>query len=216
MQVVKLRQNFGSGGSPSAFVDTDFGASTVVGTSFTKYTFTVTLPSISGKTLGTDNNSSLDLIFALPINTTFTFDLAQVQLEVGSQATPFERRPLGVELALCQRYYWKTFPLETAPAQNAGTTGAHFFGTIGNLGVNALYQTRSFPVTMRSAPTLTAYNPSANNAQARNNTTGTDYSSTSLLAAGGSGFYFTATSSSVSPWTLGHSSSLHVTAESEL
>ena len=30
-----------------------------------------------------------------------------VQLEVGSKATPFEHRPIGTELALCQRYYYK-------------------------------------------------------------------------------------------------------------
>ena len=29
----------------------------------------------------------------------------KIQLELGTVATPFERRPVGVELALCQRYY---------------------------------------------------------------------------------------------------------------
>jgi hypothetical protein len=33
-----------------------------------------------------------------------TFYLTGVQLEVGSTATPFERRPYGTELLLCQRY----------------------------------------------------------------------------------------------------------------
>lgn len=32
-------------------------------------------------------------------------DICDVQLEVGSIATPFEQRPFGIELTLCQRYY---------------------------------------------------------------------------------------------------------------
>jgi len=37
------------------------------------------------------------------------FDLTGVQYEVGSQATAFEHRPIGEELALCQRYYETTY-----------------------------------------------------------------------------------------------------------
>ena len=40
-------------------------------------------------------------------NTSNNFYLAQVQLEEGSQATPFEHRTFGEELSLCQRYFHK-------------------------------------------------------------------------------------------------------------
>ena len=38
-----------------------------------------------------------------------TFEVTGVQLEVGSQATPFEHRFFNEELFLCQRYYQSTF-----------------------------------------------------------------------------------------------------------
>lgn len=137
MPVITLRQKFGTGGSPSANVDTNFGTSTVVGTTFTRFTFTVTIPSISGKTLGTNDNDNLELILSLPINTTFTFDLASVQIELGPVATPFERRPLGTELALCQRYF----------IQTTGFTSIVF-------NVNE-FNSATFPTTMRAVPTFT-------------------------------------------------------------
>lgn len=39
-----------------------------------------------------------------------TFYMTGVQLEVGSAATPFERRSYGLEALLCYRYYWRYVP----------------------------------------------------------------------------------------------------------
>jgi hypothetical protein len=46
-----------------------------------------------------------------------------VQLEAGAIATPFERRPFGLELSLCQRYYEKSYPLTQAPGAAAANQG---------------------------------------------------------------------------------------------
>jgi hypothetical protein len=51
-----------------------------------------------------------------------TFQITGVQAEVGSVATPFEYRPFGMELAMCQRYYEKSFEYGTAPANGANGT----------------------------------------------------------------------------------------------
>lgn len=64
-----------------------------------------------------------------------------VQLEVGSVATEFERRSYGTELALCQRYYFRS-------------TGAHTWGINSNtspLGSANWYCTAMLPVTMRNS-----------------------------------------------------------------
>jgi hypothetical protein len=74
-------------------------------TSWTRYSYTGTLASIAGKTVGA--NSYAALRFNLPLNSTFVIDLWGVQVEAGSIATPFEQRPIGVELSLCQRYYYR-------------------------------------------------------------------------------------------------------------
>jgi hypothetical protein len=56
---VELIQSFGSGGSPSASVETIGTTKTTLSTSWQKVTVTATVPSISGKTLGTNGNSWL-------------------------------------------------------------------------------------------------------------------------------------------------------------
>lgn len=95
-----LVQNFGSGGSADVVTT---GATLALTSSWQKFTVTVGVPSISGKTLGA--GSFLSLRFSLPINTTMTIDFAQAQLEEGSSATSFEQRPIGLETILAERYY---------------------------------------------------------------------------------------------------------------
>jgi hypothetical protein len=114
---VEFAQVFGTGGSPSAEVTTIGTVKKQLSTSWQKITHTATIPSISGKTLGSDNNDSLYLNIWFDAGSNFnsrtdtlgqqsgTFDIAQVQIEAGPVATPFERRPIGTELALCQRYF---------------------------------------------------------------------------------------------------------------
>jgi len=71
-----------------------------------------------------------------------TWQITGVQLEKGTVATPFERRPFGTELALCQRYYYRITP----GAAN------RYFG-IGQVSVaNDVVTGIPFPVTMRDRP----------------------------------------------------------------
>lgn len=95
-----LQQNFGSGGSTA--VDTA-GPSFTVGQSWEYKEITIEVPSVSGKTIGADNFARFYLRFEE--GTTFTLDIANVQLELGDTATPFEQRSYGEELGLCQRYF---------------------------------------------------------------------------------------------------------------
>lgn len=87
----RILQYFGTGGSPSASVATNCGSHTV-GTTWTRFSATVTVPSISGKTLGSNLDDALYAELVLPINTTFTLDIANVQVEYGQTLSAFTRR----------------------------------------------------------------------------------------------------------------------------
>jgi hypothetical protein len=114
---VEFSQDFGSGGSAGVFGAHVTTCSLTTG--WQKFTATADIPSISGKTIGT-GQSSLDITFWFDAGSDHnsrsnslgqqsgTFDIAQVQLEAGETATPFEHRSYGEELALCQRYYEKS------------------------------------------------------------------------------------------------------------
>jgi hypothetical protein len=87
--------------------------------------------------------------FTLTANTNATLRMIDgtfknVQIEQGSVATPFERRPFGTELALCQRYYYKT---------QATTTGHQFSLGQGNATNSYVSGIIYFPVEMRAPPT---------------------------------------------------------------
>jgi len=72
------------------------------------------------------------------------FFLTGLQMEVGSQATPFEHRSFGEELALCQRYFYEL----ARGTPKSFAMGAYYTA-------NLITSDIRFPVTMRAAPTVT-------------------------------------------------------------
>lgn len=180
---IEFLQNFGSGGSPSAFVSAIGAEKIEVTTSWQKITRTIILPSISGKTFGTTPNTSYTQFaiwydcgsynVARASNIGYqsgTFDLANVQLNYGSVSLPFvpiEKSILDIQT---ERLYEKSFEPDTAPAQNTG-----FFYVSGLLACKQTvaaggmqYAWQSFKTTKRAVPTMTFYNPAYANAQVRN------------------------------------------------
>lgn len=85
-----------------------------------------------------------------------TIDLTGVQLELGSVATSFEYRSFPIELALCQRYYEKSYDLDQAPGTVTGT-GTIYIPMAGASTTGIQYATLQFRVHKRTTPTMTAY-----------------------------------------------------------
>ena len=132
---------------------------------------TITIPGDTTGTWATDNSSGPNIFFDLGSGSNFqttanswqagtflrtsgssnfantssaTFYFTGVQLEIGTSATPFERRLYGQELANCQRYYYRIYPNENArPLSTSGQA----YSTTGFI------VTCQFPVPMRTRPT---------------------------------------------------------------
>jgi hypothetical protein len=151
---VEMGQRFGTGGSAGVDISSQKINLT---SSWQKFTLNFAIPSISGKTLGPTNTTSIYILWWFDAGTNFsarsvalghqsgTFDIAQVQLEEGPVATPFEQRPIGLELALCQRYF-----------AVIGTVWPTNHGAASQLGM--IYH----PVTMRVTPTYASTNANGN------------------------------------------------------
>jgi len=84
-----------------------------------------------------------------------TWYITGVQLEVGTQATSFEYRQYGTELALCQRYFEKSYNTDVAPATATDTGRIDSLGS-SDSGSNAIYKI-IFKVTKRANPTMVGY-----------------------------------------------------------
>jgi hypothetical protein len=116
------------------------GTVTAITTSWVRYSFTVAVSSTA-----TQLGLELNALWSGTAGAADYFEVTGVQLELGSVATPFSRAggSIGGELALCQRYYYRT------TASNSET-----YSTVGNAysTTQAVISTR-LPVTMRIAPT---------------------------------------------------------------
>ena len=143
-----ILQSFGSGGSADVSV-ANLTPTFTTSTSWTRFTATITFPSLAGKTIGTSSFVLLGLYIVG--GGTFTVDFWGMQLEAGSVATPFTTATgtLQGELAACQRYYWRyadggaTYARYAPFAQAPSTTG--------------LYTVIPMKVTMRAVPTSIDY-----------------------------------------------------------
>lgn len=167
------------------------GATYTVNASGTWEKKTITIPADTTGAFDNDNASSLSMSFWLDsgsnfdsgtLNTTWAstvnanrnaggaslaaatnnyWQITGVQLEAGSVATPFEFEDYGTTLAKCQRYYCKTFPLATAPANGLSQAGSLLAPIASGTGATAYAISWSFPVPMRASPTVTTFTPSS-------------------------------------------------------
>jgi hypothetical protein len=119
----------------------------VTAATWTRITFSFSSFSAVTAWTSTPNASGgyLDIGFAdnTALTTSDYLYITGVQLEVGSTATPFERRMYGQELALCQRYYYKM--------KGVGADTTMFANGFCNTTTRSFYMV-TFPTQLRTAP----------------------------------------------------------------
>lgn len=108
--------------------------------------------------------TGLEVIFTVGAQTSGTWTIDNVQLEAGSVATPFERKPFTQELSLCQRYYYQIMA-SNASGGNLSMWGGYFRGSTAFEGFHKMH-----PVPMRINPQL-SYNGAVGNYNVYNGTT---------------------------------------------
>lgn len=168
---IEFVQYFGTGGSPSSIVTGIEVTTYALTSSWQKFTVTIDVPSISGKTIGSNGNDFFALYIWFEAGSDWdsrtnslgqqsgTFDIAQIQLEENYSATKFDERHIGTEFDLCKRYFQKTYDLDVFP------------GTITQNGRRIAYLTNSsnldhvivtpwdLSVEMRGQPAVVFYSP---------------------------------------------------------
>ena len=134
--ILAVVQSFGTGGSSGVVVATPTINYT---TSWQRFSFTFSVPSVAGKTIG--SGSYLSIGIRSPLASGSVVDIWGVQIETGSVATPFTTATgtLSGELAACQRYY----PVIPAGSVLMGYAYA----------TNGAILNYTLPVTPRVAPT---------------------------------------------------------------
>lgn len=128
-----------------------------------RFTFTTTLHGIADTEIGSTGDDSLNVIISMRKNDAHnidsanglaSLDIADVQIELGTEATAFERRSLGHQLADCERYFQKSYDLEVPPGAQSypGAESSLQASPRGAVGVR-------LRTSMRRPPTVTLYNP---------------------------------------------------------
>jgi len=119
----------------------------------------------------TDNQRVGDSQSSFFDSTDRTFFITGIQMEVGSQATPFEHRSFGEELALCQRYFQQW----TQEASGFSTNNYAAVGDAVMHGSTLPFMQYVHPTVLRATPAITF------NGNFAANISGSDYAISSLL-----------------------------------
>jgi hypothetical protein len=145
---------YGSGGSSGSGFGNFSGIA--IGTTWSRYSFTATVESGVGKTVGTSSFTELVFKFATSMGN-IVVDIWGVQLEIGSQATLFHTATANqqTELAACQRYYEKSYPLLTTPGTATQTGMINIQNPSASTG--NIRGAAPFNVTKRVAATIALY-----------------------------------------------------------
>ncbi|MGD0762099.1 MAG: hypothetical protein ABR929_02720 [Roseiarcus sp.] len=102
-----------------------------VNSTLTRYSAQIAIPAAA--------TTGVEIVLSVGAQTSGTWTIGEVQFELGQVATPFERRPIGFEIAACQRYYVGYASQFVAIAYLSSQGAAAF----------------NWPVPMRATPTLT-------------------------------------------------------------
>ncbi len=154
-------QNFGTGGSPSSEVSITISDTVTLTSTWQRFSINITVPSITGKTLGTNGNDTFYFGMGQFANTStnaYQLDITGLQLEIGTEATPFEHRSFGDELARCQRYFSKSYEYGTFAGAATGVAMRQTDFEENNQGSGYReHYGQLFPVRMRAAASVTVY-----------------------------------------------------------
>jgi len=149
---VECQQNFGVGGSSGI---TSIGVTTIsLSTTWTKHTLFVDVPSISGKTIPSLNNSYFKIRLWFDAgsnwnsrtnslgNQSGTFDVSEFTSVINNRDVPVRRPTYDETMEFCQRYYW-----------NNASGSIFLIGS--SYGSAHVANNVTLPVKMRSNPTMT-------------------------------------------------------------
>ena len=155
---ILIGQNFGTGGSPSSYVNVDVNTITL-STAFQKFTYTIDIPSVSGKTLGTDDNDYLEVVFWFDAGSSVdaftnslgqqsgTFDIARVSLVEGdatNEDDPFPAYDISIEALRVKRYF-----------EICHSFGFSYFNAVTANALDQFSVGMTYAVPKRATPTLT-------------------------------------------------------------
>ena len=221
---LRLRQGYGTGGSPSS-EETITGQNITLTSTWTKYTMTIALNTLVGKTFGTNYDDNLRVEFLLQWGATTAssvgavgaetyigsgnIDIAQVQCNAGDVALPYQAKSFAEELALCQRYYEKSYAYTIVP----GTSGAQGGCWRLPLTTNALGGLE-YKVQKRVTPTCVIYSDNGT-ANRTSNTAGTTVGSGSA-PVNSNEYNMRQVNDSGTPFSLSSSYFFHFTADAEI